>query len=161
MADKRTKKLTLAEALLLRGDLQKKIASLRERIVANAVVQEGDAPHEAPDRLLTEAKNVLDQLEDLVARINTTNLTTKLADQKTTLTRAMARREQLVARHSLLQAAIGGTRKEPDRYGVREIKWVATLPVAKLQKESEDLAKQIRELNVEIQQANWKAVLVG
>ena len=59
------------------------------------------------------------------------------------------------------QAAIAGTRKEPDRYGVREIKWVAKLPVAKLQKQSEDLAKQIRELNVEIQQANWKAVLAG
>ncbi len=41
--------MKLAEALLLRSDLQKKLASLRERIVANAVVQEGDKPHEAPD----------------------------------------------------------------------------------------------------------------
>lgn len=152
------KKQSLAEALLLRGDLQKRLASLRERIVANAVVQEGDAPHEKPDKLLDEAASVLDQLEALVARIHVTNLATKVAGFRS-LTHAIAHRDTLIAKHALLQAAIAGCRKEPDRYGVREIKWVAMLPVAKLQKQSEDLAKRIRELNVDIQQANWKAVL--
>jgi hypothetical protein len=37
--------MKLAEALLLRADLQKKIASYRERVVANAVVQDKDKPH--------------------------------------------------------------------------------------------------------------------
>src|SRR5262245_46101487 len=46
-------------------------------------------------------------------------------------------------------------RKEPARYGVREIKWVATLEVAKLQKQADDLSKSIRELNALIQEANW------
>ena len=36
--------MKLAEALLLRSDIQKKITSLRDRIVASAVVQEGDKP---------------------------------------------------------------------------------------------------------------------
>ena len=45
------------------------------------------------------------------------------------------------------------------RYSVREIKWVATVEVAKLQRQIEDLAKQIRELNGQIQETNWKVDL--
>ena len=49
--------------------------------------------------------------------------------------------------------------KEPDRYSMAEIKWVATLKVANLQKQSEGLAKTIRELNASIQETNWKSEL--
>jgi hypothetical protein len=150
--------MKLAEALLLRADLQKKGASLRERIVANAVVQEGEAPHEPPEELLREAFGVLAELEDLVSRINKTNLDAKLADGRT-LTDAIARRDTFAQKHALLVAAIAGCRKEPERYGVREIKWKATLDVSKLQKQADDLAKSIRELNGAIQQANWSAEL--
>jgi hypothetical protein len=59
--------MKLAEALLLRSDLQKKIASLRERVVANAVVQEGDKPHEAPEQLMKEAFGALKELEALIS----------------------------------------------------------------------------------------------
>jgi hypothetical protein len=150
--------MKLAEALLLRADLQKKIASLRERVVVNAVVQEGDAPHESPDDLLKESFGAMDELEKLVTAINVANLTVKLPDGRT-LTAAIAHRDSLAQRHALLQAAIAGSRKEPDRYGMREIKWVSVLEVAKLQKQSDDLAKTIRELNGAIQQTNWEAEL--
>jgi hypothetical protein len=152
--------MKLAEALLLRADLQKKLASLRERIVANAVVQEGDKPHEPPEQLVREAFGVLAELEVLISNINKTNLATKLPDGRT-LTQAIARRDTLVQEHSLLTAAIAGCRKEPDRYGVREIKWVATMEVAKLQKQADDLSKNIRELNALVQQANWAAELAS
>ena len=152
--------MKLAEALLLRADLQKKIASLRERIVANAVVQEKDKPNEDPNALMKECFGAIDELEALVVKINETNLSAKLADGRT-LTHAIALRDTLKAQHALLQAAIAGARKEPDRYGVREIKWVATLPVAKLQKQSDDVSKKLRELNGHIQEANWKTALAG
>ena len=150
--------MKLAEALLLRGDLQKKLASLRERIVRNGLVQEGNAPHEDPNALLLEAAGVIDELEALVTSINVANLSNKLPDGRT-LTAAIAHRDSLVQRHAMLQAAIGATQKEPDRYSVREIKWVAAVDVAKLQKQSEDLARQIRELNAKIQETNWKIEL--
>jgi len=150
--------MKLAEALLLRGDIQKKLASLRERIAKNGVVQEGDAPHEDPNGLLKEAFGVLEELERLIASINLANLKHTLPDGRT-LTEAIARRDTLIQRHSLLQGAIAATQKEPNRYSVREIKWVATMDVAKLQKQSEDLAKQIRELNAQIQETNWKIEL--
>ena len=150
--------MKLAEALLLRGDMQKKIASLRERIVRNGLVQEGSAPLEDPNALLTEASAVVDELERLVTAINVANLGNKLPDGRT-LTAAIAHRDSLVQRHSLLQAAIGATQKEPDRYSVREIKWVAAVDVVKLQKQSEDLAQHTRELNARIQETNWKVDL--
>ena len=146
--------MKLAEALLLRGDMQKKIASLRERIVRNGLVQEGSAPLEDPNTLLAEATKVIDELEKLVTSINVANLGNKLPDGRT-LTAAIAHRDSLIQRHSLLQAAIGATQKEPDRYSVREIKWVAAVDVARLQKQSEDLAQQLRVLNGRIQETNW------
>ena len=150
--------MKLAEALLLRGDLQKKVASLRDRIVRNGLVQEGSLPHEDPNALLLEAVSVIEELEKLVTSINGANLRSKLPDGRT-LTAAVAARDSLIQRHALLQAAIGATQKEPDRYSVREIKWVAVVDVAKLQRQSEDLARQIRELNATIQEANWKIEL--
>ena len=147
--------MKLAEALILRGDLQKKLASLRERITQYATVQKGDKPHEDPNKLLREAMGVVDELEDLVFRINRSNLKHKLGDGRT-LTEVLARRDRLVQQHSLLTSAIAGSTKAPDRYGLAEIKWVAVMDVAKLQKQADDVAKKIREMNVQIQEANWK-----
>src|SRR5690349_5507619 len=128
--------MKLAEALMLRADMQKKLASLRERIILNAVVQEGDTAHENPEDLIKQAFILLDQIERLVAAVNQVNLTHRLADG-TTLTEALARRDSLVQRHAILQAAITGTRKEPTRYSTREIKWVATVSVPKLHEQAD------------------------
>ena len=148
--------MKIAEALLLRADLKKKFASLRERIGANALVQEKEKPHEDPAKLIKEAFGVLGELEDIGLRIDRANQSTKLADGRV-LAKAVAQRDTLAQHHSLLQSAIAASRKEPDRYSMKEIKWVATLEVAKLQKQSDDLAKQLREINAAIQATNWQA----
>ncbi len=150
--------MKIAEALLLRADMQKKIASLRERVGNNAVVQQGESPHEDPAALIEEAFSVLQEMERLVFRINQANLNNTLPDGRS-LTESIARRDTLVAQHSLLQHAIARSHREPDRYSMSEIKWIATLKVANLQKQTEDLAKKIRELNAAIQETNWKSEL--
>lgn len=152
------REMKLAEALLLRSDMQKRLTGLRERVVANAVVQEGETPQEDPKALLLEAVGVLEDLERIVARINRTNLTARLPDGRT-LTEAIARRDKLAQQHSLYKAAIDGCRKEPDRYSVREIKWIASLEVSRLQKQCDDLARDLREINGAIQETNWKVEL--
>ena len=152
------KTMKLAEALLLRSDLQKKLESLRQRISQYAVVQQGDKPHEDPNKLLKGSAGVLDQIEDVVARINRANLANKLKDGRS-LTEALAHRDTLIQRHSLLSAAITGSTKPPERYGLAEIKWVATVDVAKLQKQADDVSKMLRELNALIQEANWRIEL--
>lgn len=148
--------MKIAEALLLRADLKKKLASLRERIGANALVQEKEKPHEDPAKLIKESLGVLEELEGIGLRIDRANQSAKLADGRV-LAAAVAHRDTLAQHHSLLQAAIAACRKEPDRYSMKEIRWVTTLEVAKLQKQSDDLAKQLREINAAIQATNWKA----
>lgn len=146
--------MKLAEALLLRADIKKKIASLRERVANNAVVQQGDKTKEDPVKLMSEAVGAMDELESLVLKINSANQTHKLADGRT-LAQLIARRDTLVQQHSLLQLAVASGKKEPERYSLKEIKWITTIDVAKLQKQSEDLSKKIRELNGKIQETNW------
>jgi hypothetical protein len=149
------KTMKLAEALLVRADTKKKLASLRERVASNAVVQQGVKPHEEPMELMKVANGVLEEMEELVLRIDAANMATKLPDGRS-LAQLIARRDKLAQQHSLIQVAIAGTKKEPDRYSMKEIKWVATVNVASLQKQSDDLSKQLRELNVQIQEANWR-----
>lgn len=150
--------MKLAEALAIRSDLQKKVASLRQRIGNNAVVQEGNKPHEDPQKLLKDAFASRKELRDLVVKINQANATTTLPDGRT-ITQAIAEREELSERHAILQTAITHSHKEPDRYARSEIRWIANYDVKKLQKQSEDLAKKIRILNLLIQQTNWETDL--
>lgn len=152
--------MKLAEALLLRGDMQKKLLSLKERINRNALAQEGSAPHEDANELLLEAFGAMDDLSTLMYRINVTNLTNKLLDGRS-LTEVLSLREALEDKHKLLVSAASATHKEPERYSMREVKWVAQMDVAKLQKQSDDIARQLRELNARIQEANWKIELAG
>lgn len=138
--------------------MQKKVESLRERIRQNAVIQEDDSPHEEPNVLIEESFKVLEELESLVFKINEANLKNKLADGRS-ITEAIARKDTLKAQHSLITHSITSARREPDRYSMTEIKWVSTLDIAELQKRSDELAKEIRVLNVEIQETNWTAEL--
>lgn len=147
--------MKLAEALIVRGDLQTKLNQMLERIRANAVVQQGDKPSEAPEKLLRQAFGMQEELRDLVVRINRSNITAKIADGRTMM-EAIAERDRLKQQHAFLTSAASATKREPDRYGMREIKWVAQLPVAKLQKQADDASKELRELNMRIQEANWK-----
>lgn len=147
--------MKLAEALLLRADLNKKLASLRERINRNAIVQEGETPKEKVEDLLAEATSVLEEQQKLVRTINAANESTRLADGRL-LADVLALRDTLIARHSLLIATIAATHKDVDRYSQREIKWIAQIDVASLQKQADDLSRKIREVNVTVQAANWQ-----
>lgn len=147
--------MKLAEALLLRADLKKKLLSLRERIGRNAMVQEGEAPKEKVEDLLAEATSVLQEQQTLVRRINTANESVKLSDGRL-LGDVLALRETLIAQHSLLTSTIAATHKDVDRYSQREIKWVPQIHVASVQKQADDLSRKIREVNVTVQAANWQ-----
>lgn len=150
--------MKLAEALLLRGDLKRKLCSLKSRIKENVVIQEGDKPSENPEKLMKEAHGVLNELSDLIIRVNSTNQSVKMTDGRL-LTEAIAKRDQLVQKHVLLMDVIDGSKKEPDRYSLTEIKWVSTVDIKKLHKQADDVSKQIRELNAKIQLTNWSVDL--
>lgn len=150
--------MKLAEALSLRADLQKRIAQLKERAANNVKIQEGDKPAEEPAALLKEMDANLAELESLIYRINVTNLQTERDGE--TLTRMIARRDMLFLKAKALRDILGEAAGKQDRYSRNEIKYVATLDVAALQRRADECAKQLRELDVKIQGINWNVDLV-
>ena len=151
--------MKLAEALALRADAARKVEQLRARIVANARFQEGEEPAEDARALLAEAGAALDELEGLIRRINRTNAATAMGPDGT-ITDALARRDVLRARHSIMtaaaDAAAGKSQSGMGRQLRSELKMLAALPVAQLRAQADDLARQLRELDVRIQQSNWE-----
>ena len=150
--------MKLAEALLLRADMQKKFASFQARAQQYAFVQEGERPAEDPAVILRDAEQLAASLQQLIYAINRTNLHNAIKSGPT-LTEALARRDSLKLRHGMLQGVINACAKPPERYGMKEIRWVATVKVRELQMQVDDLAKEIRELNASIQEAGWQVEL--
>lgn len=151
--------IKLAEALIERGDLQKRVEQLRHRIVSNARYQEGEEPAEDPAALLDEVGTALAALEQLVVAINLTNSATLLADGAT-MTAALARRESLRARHAIVSAAADAASGQSGYRQLRsELRELPALPIAELRVEADELARTLRELDIAIQSTNWEADL--
>ncbi|MFV0407644.1 MAG: DIP1984 family protein [Propioniciclava sp.] len=148
--------MKLAEALLARADLQKRIHSLQARIAANASYQEGEEPAEDAPALLAECSSALRELEQLITAINLTNTHATVADGRS-LTAALATREILRAEHSMLVKAADAVGGYADFRQLRsELKQISALPVPDIRARADAVAKQLRETDVLIQRANWE-----
>jgi len=146
--------MKLGEALARRSDVQTRIAQVRDRLAATALVQEGDEPPEPSEALLRELDALLDELRDLVVAVNRTNAATQLPSGAT-LTEALAHRDVLGMRHGTLNAIVAATAQAQARYSRSEIRIVRTVDVAALRRAADEAAKERRELDAEIQQVNW------
>lgn len=150
--------MKLAEALILRADIQKRIEQLKSRLAYNAKVQEGERPGEEPNALLAELDALSGELEQLIVRINLTNCTAK-TDGKS-LTELIAKRDVLTLKAGALRAFAQVAAQKIDAYSRSEIKILSTVDVAALQKQTDELAKQIRQLDTTLQGANWQTDLI-
>ncbi len=155
--------LKLAEALALRADAARRVEQLRARVAGSARYQEGEEPAEDAAELLAEAGETLDELETLIRRINRTNSLTVI-DEGFTLTDALARRDVLRLRHALITSAADAAAGRDQRGAVRqlrsELKMLSALPVGELRARADVLAREIREIDVRIQRANWEVDLL-
>ena len=151
--------MKLAEALLIRSDMQKKLAQLKGRIRNNAKVQEGDVPSEDPNELIIDASQIISELATLIERIHRTNAIANTDKGQSMLT-LLVERDTLEMRHKLLIEAIEAANSESDRYSHREIKWHVMVSVASLQKQADDIAMKLRQINIVIQSNNWQIDLV-
>lgn len=155
--------MKLAEALAERADATRRVEQLRSRIVSNARYQEGEEPAEDAAALLVEVGQVLDRLETLIGRINRTNASAEI-EPGVTITDALARRDVLRTRHSLIgSAADAAAGREHGGYSRQlrsELKMFSALPVAELRGRADALARDVRELDVSIQRSNWEVDLV-
>ena len=150
--------MKLAEALILRADLQKRIDQLRVRLNNNAKVQENDEPSEKPEELLNELDSNINQLKVLIKQINKTNCVTVSNGQ--TLADLIAERDTLTLKSNVLRGFLNIAGQKVNLYSTTEIKIMSTVDVPALQKEFDLLSKKIRETDTELQQANWLTELI-
>ncbi len=150
--------MKLAEALIQRSDIQKNIAQLRERLILNAKVQEGDTPAENPEELIKNLASQTAAFIVLVQRINKTNATplmdgTRIAD-------LLAERDALTTQAKILREFLKEASAKTDRYSAKEILIRSTVNIEVKQKEVDQLSKNIRELDTHIQGLNWTTELL-
>lgn len=150
--------MKLAEALILRADLQKRIDQLRVRLNNNAKVQENDEPSEKPEELLNELDSNINQLKVLIKQINKTNCVTVSNGQ--TLADLIAERDTLTLKSNVLRGFLNIAGQKVNLYSTTEIKIMSTVDVPALQKELDLISKKIRETDTELQQANWLTELI-
>ena len=151
--------MKLAEALIQRADHRKRLDQLRERLVRIARVQEGDVPAEDPAVLLVEVERTAAGLTRLIQRINRTNSTTPLDDGRT-IADAIAERDTLQLRHTIITSLIQAAITKQDRFTKSEVRFQSTIDVTALQRQADNLAQAYRELDTKIQAANWLVELI-
>ena len=150
--------MKLAEALILRADIQKRIAQLKTRLNNNAKVQENEKPTENPEFLLTELDSLISQLNDLIIKINKTNTLSKI--DGISLVELIAKKDTLSQKAGILREFIEIASQKVNLYSTTEIKVFSTINVPEQQKQLDKLSKEIRETDTKLQQANWTIDLI-
>lgn len=151
--------MKLAEALILRSDIQRKIQQLRFRLESVVRVQEGEDPAEDPADLFAELEDCLTQYTKLIQDINRTNAKTML-EPGLSIADALALRETSVKHRDVLYDVIRQATIRLERTSRSEIKFVTTVDNKKLQKQVDELAKAHRVLDTKIQEKNWTTDLI-
>jgi len=150
--------MKVAEALALRADLQRRLDQLKQRLVKNARIQEGDSPEEDPADLQSQLEQLAQDLLLLIQRINRTNAASKFGEG--TLADALAARDVLKIRHNAYRELANAASTVQGRLTRSEIKFISTVSVAATQRKADDLAQQYRELDTRIQEADWLTLLL-
>ena len=150
--------MKLSEALIIRGDLQKRVQQIKSRLIANAKVQEGDKTIEDPNEIMAELNQTLKDLCEIIKRINLTN--SKITDGEKTMTELLADRDSLTMKINICQEFLETARTKIDRYSNKEIKIFSSVDVKEEQTKLDKLSKELRELDVKIQSLNWQSDLI-
>lgn len=145
--------MKLAEALSVRKDLQNKINQLEDRLKSIVKIQEGDEPDEVAEDLLSELQNASVQLEDVIYRVNRTNLHAVM--DGVPITKLIARKDVLTRKVGILRNVLKVASAQESRYSRNEIKYVRTIDTAELRKKVDRLSAELRRVDLRIQEANW------
>ena len=151
--------MKLAEALLLKEDLQNRLNHLQKRIHSNVTVQEGDSITENPNLLIKEALRINEELFSLIKRIHVTNANSKAISGQPIMNLLM-QHDLLKEHHRILQEAINSCHSPLSDNNRQDIRWIKMISVADLQKQADDVNLQIMKSRIEIQSSNWKIELL-
>lgn len=155
--------MKLAEALVERADLQKRMFELKNQINRNLQVEDGEKPEETVEDLMKEFTELAKRQTKLVAAINRTNSTTEVEDgdyKGLTIMHLLAKRDS-IAQVKNQYTALSQESVETS-YGRTkdDIKFVLTFSPKAMRKEADKLAKEHREIDTLIQSLNWAVDVV-
>jgi hypothetical protein len=146
--------MKLAELLNERKSVKEEIKKIKERLYLSAKVQEGDAkPAESPEELKITVITLLEKLEDLIIKINGTNVKTEV-DGKS-LMELIAERDKNIAIATLLHGLAENATPKPERFSRNEIRYVPMVNIKEIRKEADNYSRMARERDNKIQAANW------
>ncbi|HQY95194.1 DIP1984 family protein [Caldilinea sp.] len=152
--------MKLAEALIERANLQRRLDALKARMNASARVQAGDTPAEDAMALLNEYERIAADLLDVIRRINATNAAAEI-ETGVSLVDAIVVRDLLRKRQQayadLADAAMGKTERY---FTAPEPRYARVVDVAVLRKQADELGREARELDTRLQGANWTINLI-
>jgi len=147
--------MKLAEALLTRAELTRKVESLKQRVLSAARVQEGAPPVEDATTLMAQAFTAIESIRDLEVKINRSNMVAAFESGATCMEQ-LASRDALRAKRNLLaELAAAASPGRNGYYSNREIRWLPGADVAATQNRIDSIAAQIHRLNTRIQEHNW------
>lgn len=143
--------MKLGEALTLRSKQGQKLNDLRQRIIANALVQEGQQAVENSNDLVEEFKTLSAEHADMVRRINKTNLNNGLIEM-------LVEREHLGRMRAVydMAASEATPRRDSYRWMRTEVVFAPVITVETWRHTAEMYAEQLRVLDVQIQEKNWQ-----
>lgn len=146
--------MKLAEALLLRRDLENRLQLLRSEIRGSVLIQEGDALDRSVTDLLSDYQQTSEQLDEVARQINHTNAHTTMIDSNMVIVDALSQRERLRQSHALYTQILEAAKAGP-RMGRNEIRYIRTIDTQEITKRLNQTAQQLREIDGRIQQTNW------
>jgi len=147
--------MKLAELLIERSEMKKRIEVIANRLRRTAKIQEGDPIVIPPEKLLTKLDHLIEKHELVIRKINQINQTT-MFENGLTLADAVVKRESMKQKRNIYSALFSASYSEENRYSKSEIKFVATLDVDRIMEICDDLSRDIRLLDGRIQAKNWE-----
>ena len=151
--------MKLAEALSIRSGIQKDLAWIKDQFSKISRVPEGSKPAEDPEEMLRRMESRAAEFEQIITRINRTNL--GVTDNRgRTMTELLAERDALRARQNILSEAYQQATQKDEVFGRQELRYEPTMEVVPLRKRIEENNGRLRETNILIQRLNWEADLV-
>ena len=132
---------------------------IKSRLADSARIQEGEEPVEDPNELLAEADRAYGRLLTLISAINRTNSRSEF-DTERSISDAIAERDVIGKRRDFLLGVSESGTSRWDRISRSEVRYVMTVPVKELRAQADKLAKRYRELDLQIQELNWKTDLI-
>lgn len=145
--------------MLIKAEYEERLESLRTRLMISARVQEGSFPPEDPETLMADVETCLNNLASLTKRISITQSQTLLASRQS-LADAIIDQEMLLKKQFIYQSIIDSGTIPVDSLQDSNSRWLVTVNLAGLNRRVEELVKDYRLLETEIQKVSWSTELV-